>query len=155
MQTEVAPENGLDSTVIGVFLQKSTTAFTLSKRQVSGGLTYSLDLHTTPEWAEDPSVLSVDVETKLEIFVVGDSPDSKPKSGDRPIGTVEVTYQAQIAIAEHHKHFMDVDRAEGFARTQGISMVYPYIRQYLSDTIVRAGFPPLYIPLLEQAEKGE
>lgn len=143
----------LDARVLGIFLQESSTQFKVPRRRIPSSLNFDLDVHTTGFWQAAYSLVSVDVETKLQILDAEGSPGVPSPQNSTVLGTMTATFEAQIVVADHHKHVMDQDRAEGFARTQGLPMVYPYVRQYLSENIGRAGLPPLFLPLLEQGQQ--
>lgn len=150
-RTPSGEEDLLDARLLGIFLQKSTTEFKIPRRTIPSSLNFGLDVHTIGIWQFEQSLVSVDVETKLEIFDAAGSQEDSPSGDSTVLGTMTATFEAQLLVAEHHKHLMDQERAGGFARTQGLPMVYPYVRQYLSENIGRAGLPPLFLPHLEQA----
>lgn len=147
MPDDTSGQLNVRSRIGGVFLASSSAEFELSKKSSAGQLDYGLDMTVNGMFEESSRTLKVSVQGKLEIFQAG---ADESYSADR-LGVVDVTYELMIEIHEEDASNVTEEAAQEFAASRGLPMVYPYIRQYLSDTTGRAGMPPLFVPVLEQA----
>lgn len=88
---------------------------------------------------DDEGLLLVNADFNVRIMDASDEAD--------PIAEVECTFVA--AFESHLDSEPSGDELGAFAETTGLSAVYPYAREYISDATRRMGLPALVLDLLK------
>lgn len=75
----------------------------------------------------------------LEVVLV--PPGSTPADGARVTARLEIRYQIPLEL-QIHEGLLDE-----FAKVNGVFNAWPYWREFVQNTLVRMGLPPLALPL--------
>lgn len=137
--------------VLSVLLRESSSWFQ-PPGVLPSNMGVDLDINVTPSWDEEAGIITTSVESELRIAAVIGATETEPEHFSEPVAKVSSTFEGITQVSPSDISKISSEYAAAYVENQGIDLVYPYLRQYLSDTVGRAGMPPIYIPHLDKSQ---
>lgn len=87
---------------------------------------------------------------EFELLMLEEPDDAEAKE---PLLRASMTYHATYSLPR--KPATTDEFVKRFQERIGVAHVFPFVRAHLADLIMRAGLPPLYLPLAHPASAGK